>query len=221
MKPKILMVGPGQGKPGGILALTDALVPVLAQDVDLLYFPTVQRQVNSEMGQFSWRNVRLALNQYGRFLHQLSRFRPDLVHVHTSQGLGWLKDTFYVALSRLYGRRLILHIHAAEYDALVTRRSRLLAAYTRFIMNRAAAVIAVSTEWKKALSRLVPAERIYPFRPCLDVETYSPVEPGANEPVNALFLGTIGARKGAFDLIEAMKQDVEKTRAVCASFHRP
>ncbi len=76
MKPKILMVGPGPGKPGGILALTDALVPVLAQDVDLLYFPTVQRYANSEMGQLSWRNIRLALNQYGRFIRDLTRFRP-------------------------------------------------------------------------------------------------------------------------------------------------
>lgn len=211
MKPKILMVGPGQGKPGGILALTDALVPVLAQDVDLLYFPTVQRYANSEMGQLSWCNLRLALNQYARFARDLIRFRPDLVHIHTSQGLGWLKDTFYVALSRLYGRRLILHIHAAEYDALVTRRSRLLAAYTRFMMNRAAAVIAVSTEWKKALSRLVPAERIYPFRPCLAVDIYAPPQTRPGLPINALFLGTIGDRKGAFDLIEAMQFIPERT----------
>lgn len=205
MKPKILMVGPGPGKPGGILALTDALVPVLAQDVDLHYFPTVQRYANSEMGQLSLRNIWLALNQYGRFIRDLTRFRPDLVHIHTSQGLGWLKDTFYVALSKLYGRRLILHVHAAEYDALVGRKSRLWQAYTRFMLNRAEAVIAVSTEWKKALSRLVPAERIYPFRPCLDVEAYSPIQFSADEPVNALFLGTIGARKGALDLIEAMQ----------------
>lgn len=213
MKPKILMIGPGQGKPGGILALTDALVPVLAQDVDLLYFPTVQRYANSEMGQLSWRNIRLALNQYGRFLRHLTRFRPDLVHIHTSQGLGWLKDTFYVALSRLYGRRLILHVHAAEYDALVGRKSRLQQAYTRFMLNRAEAVIAVSTEWKKALSRLVPAERIHPFRPCLDVAAYSPspIQFSVSEPVNALFLGTIGARKGAFDLIEAMQFIPERT----------
>ncbi|MBK8899830.1 MAG: glycosyltransferase family 4 protein [Anaerolineaceae bacterium] len=205
MKPKILMVGPGQGKPGGILALTDALVPVLAQEVDLRYFPTVQRYANSEMGQLSRRNVRLALNQYGRFLRELSQFRPDLVHIHTSQGLGWLKDTFYVALSKLYGRRLILHVHAAEYDALVGRKSRLLQAYTRFMLNRAEAVIAVSTGWKKALSRLVPEERIYAFRPCLDVEAYSPTVARTDNPVNAVFLGTIGARKGAFDLIEAMQ----------------
>jgi len=216
MKPKILMVGPGLGKPGGILALTEALVPVLAQDVDLLYFPTVQRYANSEMGQLSWRNIRLALNQYGRFIRDLTRFRPDLVHIHTSQGLGWLKDTFYVALSKLYGRRLILHVHAAEYDALVSPQSRLRHAYTRFMLNRAEAVIAVSTEWKKALSHLVPAERIHPFRPCLDVAAYAvaayaPAQAQTDHPVNALFLGTIGDRKGAFDLIEAMKFIPERT----------
>lgn len=200
------MVGPGQGKPGGILALTDALVPVLEQEVGLLYFPTVQRFANAEMGRLSLRNIKLALAQYVRFLRALYRFRPDLVHVHTSQGLGWLKDTFYVAVSKLYGRRLVLHVHAAEYDQLVSQKSRLLRTYTRYMMNRAEAVIAVSTEWKKALSQLVPAERIYPFQPCLDVEAYQPQQAWQlDTAVNVLFLGTVGARKGAFDLIEAMQ----------------
>lgn len=208
---KILMVGPGPGKPGGILALTDALVPILAEDVDLHYFPTVQRFANSEMGQFSLRNVRLALNQYGRFIRDLVRFRPDLVHIHTSQGLGWLKDTFYVAISKLYGRSLILHVHAAEYDELFGRRSRLWQAYTRFMMNRAEAVIAVSTEWKKALGQLVPLERIHPFRPCLNVREFSPAERQPDQTINALFLGTVGARKGAFDLIEAMQRIPDQT----------
>ena len=208
---KILMVGPGPGKPGGILALTDALVPVLAEDVDLYYFPTVQRFANSEMGQFSLRNIRLALNQYGRFIRDLVRFRPDLVHIHTSQGLGWLKDTFYVAISKLYGRSLILHVHAAEYDELFGRKSRLWQAYTRFMMNRAEAVIAVSTEWKKALGQLVPLERIHPFRPCLNVREFSPAERQSNQTINALFLGTVGTRKGAFDLIEAMQRIPDQT----------
>ena len=203
---KILMVGPGQGKPGGILALTDALVPILEQEVELLYFPTVQRFANSEMGQFSLRNVRRAVNQYGRFFQALVRFRPQLVHVHTSQGLGWLKDTFYIAMSKLFGRRLVLHVHAAEYDELYGRKSPLWQRYTHFMMNRAEAVIAVSTEWKKALSQLVPGERIHPFRPCLDVAAFPEKSSGgAADTVNVLFLGTVGARKGVFDLIEAMR----------------
>ena len=203
---KILMVGPGQGKPGGILALTDALVPVLGQEVDLRYFPTVQRFANSEMGQFSLRNIKLAVNQYLRFARMLYRFRPHLVHVHTSQGLGWLKDTFYIAISKLLGRRLVLHVHAAEYAELYGRKSRLWQFYTRYMMNRAEAVIAVSTEWKKALGQLVPLERIHPFRPCLNVASFPEKSPNASaQTVNVLFLGTVGARKGVFDLIEAMR----------------
>ncbi|MCP4416280.1 MAG: glycosyltransferase family 4 protein [Chloroflexi bacterium] len=203
---KILMVGPGRGKPGGILALTDALVPILEQEVDLLYFPTVQRFSNSEMGQFSLRNIKRAFDQYVRFAQSLYRFRPQLVHVHTSQGMGWLKDTFYIAVSKLFGRRLVLHVHAAEYDELYGRKSRQWQIYTRYMMNRAEAVIAVSTEWKKALGQLVPLDNIHPFRPCLDVTTFPDKTLNtSDETINVLFLGTVGARKGVFDLIEAMR----------------
>jgi glycosyltransferase involved in cell wall biosynthesis len=205
-KPKVLMIGPGRGKPGGILALTEALAPVLAQQVELCYFATVQRFAFQEMGAASWRNARLAVGQYGRFLHTLTHFQPDLIHLHTSQGLGWFKDTFYIHAARRYGCPLVLHIHAAEYDALYGGQKRPLQAYTRHMMQQADAVIAVSAGWSEALANIVPAQRIHTFRPCLPVNEFTPTAVTGDGPVNALFLGTVGPRKGVFDLIAAMGQ---------------
>jgi glycosyltransferase involved in cell wall biosynthesis len=203
---KILMIGPGQGKPGGILALTEALVPVLEQEVSLVYFPTVKRFSNDDMGKLSLLNLVLALFQYVRFLRTLWHFQPQIVHLHTSQGLGWLKDTFYIWASKLSRCRLILHVHAAEYDALYGQQNRFIKAYTRYMMLSAEVVIAVSEEWRKALAEIVPIERIFVFKPCLAVDSYAPQTAvrNTNGTTKALFLGTIGPRKGAFDLLEAM-----------------
>ncbi len=202
---KLLMVGPGKGKPGGILALVEALTPVLEQKLNLFYFPTVRRFSTNEMGLVSARNIWLALSQYARFLRDLYRFRPQIVHIHTSQGLGWLKDSFYVVVSNLFGCKIVLHVHAAEYDQLYGKKPRLWQQYTRKIMNMADAVIAVSAEWKKALAAIVPADRIYTFKPCLDVAVFEQKRPlPANGTVNAFFMGTVGGRKGTFDLVEAM-----------------
>jgi glycosyltransferase involved in cell wall biosynthesis len=200
---KVLMIGPGKGKPGGILALIEALVPVLAEQVELCYFPTVKRLAPQEMGVASWRNVGLALRQYGRFLRTLWQFRPDLIHLHTSQGLGWFKDTFYIAVSKLGRYPLVLHIHAAEFDQLYGKQSRLRQWYTRQMMRRADAVIAVSDGWREALANLVPSERIFTFRPCLSINGFTSRPAAVNGTVKGLFLGTIGPRKGAFDLLAA------------------
>lgn len=206
-KIKVLMIGPGPGKPGGILTLTQALVPVLSQQVELLYFPTVKRLTSQEMGELSWRNVTIALSQYGRFLRTLWRFRPHLIHLHTSQGTGWLKDTFYVLISKLVRCPLLLHVHAAEFDALYGRQPRLFQWYTHRMMLLADAVIAVSDGWRQALANIVPAEHIHTFKNCLLVNGYRDrVTDEASSQVSALFLGTIGPRKGAFDLLAAMNQ---------------
>ena len=215
-KLKVLMIGPGKGKPGGILALTEALVPVLAQQVQLLYFPTVKRMAFQEMGEASWRNVGLAFSQYGRFLKTLWQFRPDLIHLHTSQGMGWFKDTFYIWVSKLLRYRLVLHVHAAAFDELYSKQPRPLRWYTRLMMRWADAVIAVSTGWGEVLADLVPAERIHTFRPCLNVHEFTrPLATNGNGTVNALFLGTIGPRKGAFDLLAA----AQHLKAQGTSFH--
>jgi glycosyltransferase involved in cell wall biosynthesis len=203
MNPRVLMVGPQAL--GGISTLIQTILPDLGQRVDLLYCPTVRRRPLRESGKISVQNMALAISQYARFVSALHRFRPEIIHIHTSQGLGWLKDSLFVLVARAYRRRIILHVHAADFGELYGKKARLIQRYTRQVMGLADVVIAVSTEWKTRLAEIVPAEHVYALRNCIAVDTalHPPSRPSTNG-VKALFLGSIGARKGIFDLLEAM-----------------
>jgi glycosyltransferase involved in cell wall biosynthesis len=185
--------------------VTETIVPVLKQHVDLLYFFTVRHRSVKESGKVSLQNIAFAISQYARFLSALYRFRPHIIHLHTSQDIGWLKDTFFVLVGKAYHCRIVIHVHAADFDELYARKSGPIQHYTRTVMELADAVIALSEEWANRLTNIVPAERVFTFKNCIAVDAVSP-QPSyrPKDKPRALFLGTIGTRKGAFDLLEAM-----------------
>jgi len=205
MTAKVLMLGPGDRIVGGISTLVETLVPALDQQVDMLYFPTVRHRPLKKSGKISFRNIILVLCQYARFFNALYSFRPQIIHLHTSQGIAWLKDTFYVLAGKTHRCDVVLHVHAAEFDELYAKKGRFMKYYTRVVMGLADAVIAVSEEWAKRLADIVSAKKVFTFKNCIAVDAIPihSVHPQGDE-TRALFLGSVGPRKGAFDLLEAM-----------------
>jgi glycosyltransferase involved in cell wall biosynthesis len=205
MRIRVLMLGPGEGVIGGITTLTETLVPVLEQQVDLLYLTTVRRRPLKKSGKISLQNMALAVSQYARFLFALHRFRPHIIHLHTSQGIAWLKDTFFVLMGKAHRCHVVIHVHAADFDELYGKKARWVQSYTRRVMRLADAVIAVSAEWRRRLGHIVPVDRVFTFRNCIAVDAILPhFSHRSTDGAKALFLGSVGPRKGAFDLLEAM-----------------
>lgn len=204
MTTKVLMLGPGEGVGGGIMALNEAVVPVLGRYVDLLYIPTVENRPLSESGRISARNVARVLSQYARFFNGLIRFRPQIIHLHTSRSIAWLKDTFFVLAGKACGCRVVLHMHGGGFLEIYYSSTHLMQKYTRWILNLADKVIEVAEDRGKRLTQIVPAQRIVVFRNCIDVASFALRQPGRVS-VNTcvLFLGVVGPSKGTFDLLEA------------------
>lgn len=201
---KVLMIGPGEGVIGGISTLTETLVPVLKQHIDLNYLPTVRNRPISESGKLSFRNMALTVSQYTRFLVILLRFNPHIIHIHTSQGFAWFKDTFFVLVGKAFRCNVVLHMHGGNFIENYNRNKYFIQRYTCRALCMADAVIEVSTKRKRCLTQIVPIKRISAFRNCIDVDVYSPNFSG--RPANglkALFLGVVGASKGTFDLLDA------------------
>jgi glycosyltransferase involved in cell wall biosynthesis len=199
------MVGPGQGLMGGISALVDTLCPFLQRRVDLSYLATVHRRETKESGRISMKNSVSALSQYARFLWAVLRKHPQIIHLHTSQGVGWLKDTFFIVVAKMLGCRIILHMHGGDFDHIYGRSPRVIQKYTRKIMKQVDSLIAVSGEWKNRLKHIFPDIHILCLKNCINVDAISPAHASrSTNGVKALFLGLVGTSKGAFDLLEAL-----------------
>jgi glycosyltransferase involved in cell wall biosynthesis len=204
-KARILMVGPGADVTGGITTLVQALVPVLEQQVDLLYLSSVRDRPLSESGKISIRNLILVFCQYVRFMFALVRFRPNIIHVHTSYGIAWLKDTFFVLIGKACGCQIVLHMHGGNFFEIHNRCNYFLQLYTSKILGLSDKIITLSAEQSKCLVQIVPSDRVDIFKNCLGLDAWPlhSVNPDKAFP-KALFLGRVGPSKGVFDLLDAM-----------------
>lgn len=199
------MLGPGEGVGGGIWTLVETIVPFLRQRVDLLYLPTVRHRSLKESGKISLRNVALTVSQYTRFLWALHHLRPDIIHIHTSKGIAWLKDTFFILAAKAYGRRVVLHMHGGNFGELHDRNTRFVQSYTGKALRLSDAVILVSAAMKRRIARIIPNERAIILRNCIAVDDISShLFNRSSNGTTALFLGVIGASKGVFDLLQCM-----------------
>jgi glycosyltransferase involved in cell wall biosynthesis len=202
---RVLMIGPGEGVGGGIATLVETFLPVLSQRVTLRYLPSVKQRPLKDSGKLSIRNLSIAVSLYVRFLIALIRFRPALIHLHTSQGIAWLKDTFFVIIGKLCHVRVVLHMHGGNFDVIYRQNNRFIQGYTRWVIGLADAVISVSEEWKERFIDLFPQAFIFPLINCIDVQSFREHPSVAqNQIAILLFIGRIGPLKGAFDLIEAL-----------------
>jgi glycosyltransferase involved in cell wall biosynthesis len=202
---RVLMLGPGEALVGGISTLVETILPALRQEVDLLYLPTVRQRLQKESGRISLRNFAAAVSQYARFLWSLHHFRPHIIHVHTSQGIAWLKDTFFVLMGKLYGCCVVLHMHGGSFDLIYEKNTRLVRLYTNRVIRLSDAVIVLSAEWERRLKHVIPNEQVHILRNCVAVDNIAPhsFDPSTNG-VMALFLGNVGLNKGVFDLLQSM-----------------
>lgn len=202
---RVLMIGPGEGVGGGIAALVDTILPTLEKRVALKYFSSVAYRPLKDSGKVTVRNIAIAFSQYIRFLIALVRFRPNIIHLHTSQGIAWLKDSLFVLVGKMVHCHVIIHMHGGNFDKIYDENPRLIQAYTRKILRLADAILSVSEEWKIRLTRIIPEEKIFPFRNCIDIHSFqSYASEDSKDGIQILFLGRIGQLKGGYDLIEAI-----------------
>jgi glycosyltransferase involved in cell wall biosynthesis len=198
------MLGPGGGVTGGVAALIEIILPELRRRIQLRYVATVERRALKDSGRITLRNLAGAASQYLRFTCAALLFRPEIVHVHTSLGIAWLKDTFFVVAAKAWGSRVVIHVHAGAFDVLHDRSPWWLQRYTRAALARADAIVAVSDDARRRLLQICGTPT-FTLRNCVDADRVRLIRPSPSHAgAGVLFVGTVGPSKGALDLLEAL-----------------
>lgn len=160
------------------------------------------RHVATHRDGSKWTKLAAFIAGASRFAVELVRFRPDLIHLHSSADASFIRKATLLWISRLARVPVVFHMHGSDFEYFYTESPRLLQSAIRCTLSRADAVVALGDAWAATLRSIAPDARIVvvpnAVRPAQPVR-----QPAPGEPVRVVFLGRIGERKGTFRLLQA------------------
>jgi len=153
------------------------------------------------------RRVGLAARSLFRFLLLLLRRQLDICHIHGSMKGSIYRKSVFVFLCRLFGVRVIFHLHGSEFEDYYNRAGFLYRAVVRYVLNSADYVFVLSRYWQAFLQTICDNRNIVIVNNFPSSRFEKLREPRAYDErhnLNFLFLGYLGQRKGIYDLIDAV-----------------
>lgn len=194
----LLIVGPASGKTGGITRYINEQVGQLPDWIET-NIHDVRPDRDGAIPSFL-ATVADSLRAVASFPF---RSRPQALHVHTSHGLGFYREAFYVLFARyVWNRPVVLHIHGSSFDEFVRTDNPVLHQFQAMVFESSERIIVLSEYWKRVLSTRVPESKLEVQPNAVDVEQYDPSF--ESEVPTVTFISNHIQRKGIIDLVEAI-----------------
>lgn len=195
----VLMIGPARSVKGGMTTVVDNYYNYgLNKKVNLKYIETVNDSNN--------------ISKFLKELKGIIEFRKyindyDIVHIHMASRRSTFRKGKYVRIAKNKGKRVILHIHGAEYKVFYDECNKKQKEYVRNTLNLADKIIVLSEEWENYFRNLVKKEKICVIYNSIVI----PKDFVKNlDTKKILFLGRIGKRKGIYDLLDVIERLIKK-----------
>lgn len=217
-KETVLVVGPGLGQVGGVATFIEILAtsPVIAEKYRILRLDTTRSAQDLGLeNRLSLTNVGYLIRQVFQFIGVCLREKPRLIHVQATSGLSFWKSALFILLGKMFGAGTVAHLHGGMFDQYYAACRPQTKKWIGRVFSSADMTVALSEKWRQFLLAEMGGD--------LSVEIVSnPVDrlfaealDAGRSAVNAvkkdvLFLGSLGKRKGVFDILQAAPAIFEK-----------
>lgn len=126
----------------------------------------------------------------------------QIVHIQTASYRSFYRDSVYLLLAKLLGKRVILHIHGGEFELFYNQSPR----FCHFICRKADCLMAVSEYFAQIFRNLKLNDNVI----CLynpieyDIERSTSYEKNSldEKKINIAFFGAIDRNKGVYDILK-------------------
>jgi glycosyltransferase involved in cell wall biosynthesis len=127
-----------------------------------------------------------------------------VVHIHGAAKGSLVRKYFVYAISkRLFGKKVVYHSHGSELKSFYEGAPGLIQRFVRHFLNHTDEVICLSAQWEGFFKQHFRIPKISILENIVEEPISIPVHEGGG-PLNFLFLGAIGNRKGIFDLLAVL-----------------
>ncbi|BDI19620.1 polysaccharide biosynthesis protein [Nostoc cf. commune SO-36] len=193
----IILLGPSLLQQGGISNYEKLFLEYAPSEVNIRHIITYEDGTTAI-------KIIIFLKAICKFLWVLASEEVDIVQLQISQHGSVLRQGIMALLAWIFSKPIILHAHGSQFHLFYAGLPNWIKKLVNWIFCKCQRLIVLSESWKSFYIENLG------LKPEQVVVFYNPVKIPAEVPhrsvskkVNLLFLGRIGQRKGAFDLIKA------------------
>ena len=141
----------------------------------------------------------------------------NLIHVHFSSRGSTFRTLILILILLLFRKPIILHAHGSGFDIFYSNLPLWLKQIVNHLFRKCSCFVTLSNSWKKfyVTNLGIEEDRIVVLPNPVKFPSYKFNRKSNSNDIKFLFLGRIGQRKGAFELIEAFSNipSTKRTRA--------
>lgn len=200
-KDTILLIGPYPPPFGGQAVLVKNILESRLADSFDIELLNVTHQMPGTL-----ERLRLTILFTMRLLGRLIRpNRIKLLHIHTSAGNPFFEKGLFAMLGKLFGKKVLLHIHGGKFRSFWESSGRLRRFWIRRMLARDDRVIVLSREGRRYFEERVDAGiKVVALPNAVKVEKLD-YEKNDSDVTRFLYVGHLKQEKGLLDLLQAIK----------------
>lgn len=223
---KILIIGPTPPPIHGVSIATETILnSSLQYRIQIIHLNTSDRRELSNIGKIDIKNISIAFIQFFKLLWLFIAKNPEIVYIPISQtSLGYLRDSLFLIPSKLFNKKIIIHLHGSYLRLLYNQCHFLIKKLIKWTLKDISRAIVLGENLKPIFKSLVPEDRIVVIPNGLDEKPFikycSDLKKG-NKNIQILYLSNLVKFKGFFDLINAIPEVIRKHQNVTFIFAGP
>ena len=218
---RILMLGPVPPPYGGIASLVDDMIHSdLPKEYAFEIFPRSEGYPPGMDGLLG-RNL-FRFRRFARFFGKCLFGNFDLVHIHSADIILW-GTAIFVLLGKIAGKKVLLHIQGTDWNTFYESESAWRKFWKKTTLSLPAKIVVVYPLWEENIRKLGIKTDVTFIRnlvippPLPDRSEVDETRAGlclTKDHFVVLMVGSVGERKGVFDLLKAVPKVVSQDDSV-------
>lgn len=223
--PLVLMIGPVAPPLGGMtISLSNIVDSRLKDKYDLRVLDiTGYRTRRGGRG-----NVFLGILHELRLIFELASILigkgPKIVHIQMASFFYFYRRSVDIIICRLFGKKVIFHLRGASFIDFYDKSGLAGRTFIKAMLGLSNRIIVLSEYWRGFVSGIADAKKISVVPNGVEADKFA-LSRGdgtgsghSDIRISVLFMGPVGKRKGAFDLLEAIPAVRQKVKDIVFIF---
>lgn len=203
---KNILIGPlNKNNIGSIPILNRAFVDGLSSKYQFIPFSTHRKYGKSRQSNFNFINLLYLIKHYFLFLYLILKHRPSITHYPINSSWSLEKSLFFLTTAKLFGaKNTVGHLHGGSFEFFMSNIGDFRKKIALKLFSKVDTVIVASNYWKEYLKKIGVTTIVEVVNNPIDLSYVTMINNHKKTERNKrfLFVGSLGARKGVYDIIE-------------------